>query len=291
MGWDKLISTFLSSETGTKLKKFVSDERNTKRIYPEPKDVFTVFKEDLLKFEDIKIVILGQDPYPSDHAHGIAFSSKQNKIPNSLKFIFQELKRDLYSYLKQDTFDKYFASPDLTSWVKQGIFMYNTILTVEEGKIGSHADKGWEVLTELVIKKLNNHPKPLVFMLWGSYAKNFKSQITNKKHLVLEAPHPNAQQYNKDAGFIGCSHFSQALDFIEKHRIDELTKIRPNISKLLDKTQISNEFMNMFKKHVPPMPIKYHPKQSDLLAEMFIEQVKKEVYWTNAIDFRTSITQ
>lgn len=288
MTWSNIISKFLSSETGDKLKNFISEERKTKTIYPSSNEIFTVFKEDLLKFEDIKIVILGQDPYPSNHAHGLAFSSKQKNIPSSLKYIFEELKRDLYGYLKQETFDKYFSSPDLTKWAKQGMFLYNTILTVEKGKIGSHKDIGWEALTELVIQLLNNHPKPIVFMLWGKDAKEYKSRITDSKHLVLEAPHPNAQQYNKDAGFIGCSHFSKALDFLEKKRPDCINIIHPDFEDLISKEEVSKRFMDMFKKYIPPMTQKLNPKVTDDLAYKLINQIKEEVYFEQIIDFKTT---
>lgn len=177
------------------------------KVYPPAEDVFRAFRLTLL--DQIKVVILGQDPYHgSGVAHGLAFSVKDgNRIPPSLRNIFKELHSDL-GVPKPE-------SGDLTSWSEQGVFLLNTILTVEEKSPGSHKNKGWETFTDRVISLVSDHQERVVFMLWGGFAKSKRSLVDENKHLVLEAPHPAAEVYaGGKAGFFGSKPFSKANSYL-----------------------------------------------------------------------------
>lgn len=169
------------------LKTFIKKEKIKKNILPP--DPFYAFK--ITPYESIKVVIIGQDPYPSkEHAHGLAFSSLSSKVPASLKNIFKELK-------------KHSTSGDLTSWAHQGVFLLNRILTVEEGKPLSHKDMGWEIFTDNVLRFLSQKDF-LIFCLWGKKAQEIEPLIS-KKHLILKAGHPSPLSVKS---FLGCNHFS-----------------------------------------------------------------------------------
>lgn len=188
--------------------QFLADEKKAgKIIYPAQNEIFSAFKE--TAYEQLKVVILGQDPYHGPgQAHGLSFSVKPGvKPPPSLKNIFQELKNDLN-----------LAIPNhgcLNKWANQGVLLLNTALSVEQGQPQSHAKIGWTTFTDNVIRKLNNYPKPLVFLLWGSHAKNKRVLIDEQKHLVLTAAHPSP--FSVHQGFYGCRHFSKANAFLETH--------------------------------------------------------------------------
>ncbi len=169
-------------------------------------DIFNAFK--FCPYEDVKVVILGQDPYHGEgQAHGLAFSVKKGvEIPPSLKNIYKELESDIG-----------FEPPAhgcLESWAKQGVFLLNTSLTVRKGQPLSHHGKGWETFTDHVISLLSQREKPMVFLLWGGNARSKKPLIDRSRHLVLEAPHPSP--LSAYAGFFGCKHFSKANDFLAK---------------------------------------------------------------------------
>ena len=190
------------------LKKFLVQEiKSHKCIYPRPDEYFSAFSA--VSFEEVKVVILGQDPYHGrGQAHGLCFSVKPRvAIPPSLVNIFKELKSDMG-----------ISQPShgcLTSWAKQGVLLLNATLTVEAGKAGSHQNKGWETFTDRVIELLNRHRTHLVFILWGSYAQKKGAFINEEKHLVLKAPHPSP--FSADRGFFGCAHFSKTNAFLKKH--------------------------------------------------------------------------
>lgn len=188
--------------------QFLAEQHKAgKIIYPQHDELFNAFKETL--YEEVKVVILGQDPYHGPgQAHGLAFSVKPGITPPpSLKNIFKELKNDLNLPIPNHGC--------LKKWADQGVLLLNTSLSVEENKPQSHAKIGWTNFTDVVIQKLNDHTKPLVFLLWGSHAKNKSVFITNKKHLVLTSAHPSPLSAHN--GFFGCHHFSKANHFLEIH--------------------------------------------------------------------------
>ncbi len=190
----------------------------TPKVHPEVEDIFKAFQA--TPFSQVKVVILGQDPYYNGVANGIAFATNNTlRIPPSLKVIFDELETDVKFglYLDQDY--------TLMTWAKQGVFWLNTILTVEHGKPKSHAGIGWEKFTLEAVKALHECGRPLVFMLWGSSARRYKRVISLYKHFVLEASHPAAETYADEygkGGFLGCQHFSRANEFLEEQGIETI---------------------------------------------------------------------
>jgi len=189
--------------------KFLRQERLKKIIYPDQKDVFNAFV--LTNFNDIKVVILGQDPYFSKHqAHGLAFSvPKFCIIPPSLKNIYKELNSD---FKKKHTFNH----GCLENWSNQGVFLLNTILTVESGKPKSHAHIGWNIFTDKVISMINLYKTSIIFLLWGSDAQKKCNLINTNNHYILKAPHPSPLSAWR--GFFGCKHFSLTNKILIKNK-------------------------------------------------------------------------
>lgn len=214
MTWTEVLGPVLASNQMVELKNFIKTERMNKKIHPDGKSIFRSF--DLCPYENTKVVILGQDPYPSDHADGLAFSSKLPERPKSLEVIFKEIYQDLnIQYYHNVTLDEFFPSNDLSNWCKEGILLLNTVLTVEDGKPGSHKGKGWELVVDAVFEALNNKTHQVIFLLWGKEAQIYKDKITNPMHLYLEAPHPAAELRNPEGlKFTGCRHFSIIRDII-----------------------------------------------------------------------------
>ena len=176
-------------------------------MYPPKKDVFNAFR---LSYNDVKVVILGQDPYHGEgEAHGFAFSCLKKPIPPSLKNIYKELYDDL-----KITPCEY---GDLTKWAKEGVLLLNAVLTVEKDTPASHKNLGWERLTDYIIKLLNEKEEPVVFILWGSDARSKKSLITNPIHLVIESAHPSPLSAYR--GFFGSKPFSKTNNFLIKNNI------------------------------------------------------------------------
>ena len=194
------------------LKKFIDNEYKTKIIFPERKQI--LLSMEVTPYEKIKVVILGQDPYHGvGEAHGLAFSvGKKVKIPPSLQNIYKELNRDLDLKIPNNGF--------LLKWARQGVLLLNSTLTVEKDKPGSHQNKGWETFTDNVIKAINKKDTPVVFLLWGNFAKSKASLITNKKHLVLTSSHPSP--FSVKYGFEGCSHFSKTNEFLKQNGLEEI---------------------------------------------------------------------
>lgn len=217
--WNDIISTFLESETGQKVKQTIKEKRESGvTIFPEPQDLFKAFR--LCHYDKLKVVILGQDPYHNGVADGLAFSSKNpGKRPPSLKNIFAEIMRTEYGPGVVDAY--VFPTNDLTPWAEQGVLLLNTALSVESGKAGSHAKLGWDGLITAVMKKCNEHPKPVVYMLWGNQAKDYGELVTNPNHLKLEGYHPQAQNYpgGDSKAFVGNNHFEQCEQFFVKKQI------------------------------------------------------------------------
>lgn len=183
-------------------------------IFPEESEVYRAF--DLCPFDDIKVVILGQDPYPTrGHANGLCFSVEPSvrPFPKSLNNIFKEIKDDLGKPIP--------SNGNLERWAKQGVLLLNTILTVEEGKPDSHKNIGWEKFTDAVIRKINSEKEGIVIMLWGSKAISKEEMIDKSKHFILKSVHPSPLSAHR--GFFGCKHFSKSNEFLrmmEKPEID-----------------------------------------------------------------------
>ncbi len=206
--WDDILYEEVSKEYFNNILNEVNKLYSEKTIYPPKKDVFNAFR---LSYKDVKVVILGQDPYHGEgEAHGYAFSCLKTPIPPSLKNIYKELYDDLG--IKKDILDG-----NLMPWVRQGVMLLNTGLTVEKDKPNSHKDLGWQVFTDEVIRKLNERDKPVVFILWGNNARNKKSLITNSRHLVIESAHPSP--FSARNGFFGSKPFSKTNKFLEKNNI------------------------------------------------------------------------
>ena len=208
-GWDEILKREFEAEYFKKLSVFINKEREAKIIYPEEGEVYAALK--LTPPENIKAVILGQDPYINQgEAHGLAFSVKSGvKPPPSLRNIFKEIAADIGGSAKTDG--------NLESWAKQGVLLLNTVLTVEAGKSNSHAKQGWENFTDFIIKYLGTRENPAVFMLWGKNAQSKENLINQDKHLILKAAHPSPLSAN--AGFFGCRHFSRTNKFLKEHDI------------------------------------------------------------------------
>ena len=207
--WDIVLENEFKKDYFYKLLKTVQLEYSKKIIYPSKKQVFRAFR--YTSYKDLKVVILGQDPYHGEgEAEGLSFSvPKCIKRPPSLNNIFKELHDDLGLNISD--------SSSLVPWAKQGVLLRNTVLTVEKDKAGSHKDLGWQVFTDEVIKKINEKEEPVVFILWGNYARSKKKFITNPKHLVIESAHPSPlSAYN---GFFGSKPFSKTNDFLIKNNL------------------------------------------------------------------------
>lgn len=197
--WLPLLKTELESDYFIKLKEFLIEDKKKFVVYPKGSEILAAF--DHIPFEDVKVVILGQDPYHGPgQAHGLCFSVPEGiKIPPSLVNIYKELKTDVGITIP--------VHGNLTKWADQGVFLLNATLTVRAESAGSHQGKGWERFTDAVIKLISDRLNGVVFLLWGNYAKAKESLIDTHKHFVLKAAHPSPlSAYN---GFFGCKHFSK----------------------------------------------------------------------------------
>ncbi len=205
--WKKFLKTEFEKPYFKKLSEFLHQAYQEKAIFPAKNLVFRAFQSDL---SQIKVVILGQDPYHTvGVADGLAFSTNKNSnyIPPSLKNIFKEIASDIGETKHQNG--------DLTNWQRQGVFLLNNVLTVEAHQAGSHRQKGWEIFTETVVKYLNDHCDHLVFILWGRDARAKKMLINSQKHLIIESAHPSPLSAHN--GFFGSKPFSKANDYLIKH--------------------------------------------------------------------------
>ena len=205
--WDEILGEEFDSEYYQKLRSFLDEEYSHKTIYPIPKYIYTALR--LTSYSDTRVVILGQDPYHEpNQAHGLAFSvNKGVEVPPSLQNIYKELHDDLGCSIPNHGF--------LIEWAKQGVLLLNAVLTVEAHKANSHKGKGWEQLTDTIIRKLNEKNDPVVFILWGSNARSKKVSITNPKHLIIESVHPSPlSAYN---GFFGSRPFSKTNAFLSNN--------------------------------------------------------------------------
>jgi len=212
--WQKHLITALNSNSFKQLDQFVQGEREKgKIIFPSQENIFHAFN--LTPLRSVRVVILGQDPYHQPgQAHGLAFSvNSRTKIPPSLRNIFKEIELSTGKKAHAETAH----AGDLTYWAGQGVLLMNTVLTVEHGRPGSHAGKGWEALTDAAIVTVSDTQDCVIFMLWGAYARKKKSLVDTSKHIVLEASHPSP--FSAHRGFFGCNHFSLVQAHL-KNQID-----------------------------------------------------------------------
>ena len=210
--WDLILTEEFEKDYFKKILEFVDAEYASKTVYPPYDDIFNAFK--LTPFSDVKVVIIGQDPYhEKGQAHGLAFSTPEGRpIPRSLKNIFKEISSEYDCPIPE--------SGCLEKWAGQGVFLLNTVLTVEEGNANSHSDCGWQTFTDKVIESLNEHTMPVVFLLWGKQAEKKKELITNPNHLVLVTSHPSP--FSARRGFFGSNHFKMANEFLKENKMDEI---------------------------------------------------------------------
>ena len=204
--WDKILEQEFSSESYLNLREFLKKEYSTNTIYPSMFDIFNSMK--LTAFKDVKVVLIGQDPYHNvGQAMGLSFSvPKGALLPPSLVNIYKEINSELGIELGQ--------SGDLTGWAKQGVLLLNSVLTVRAHQANSHKGKGWEEFTDSIIKKISLLKSGVVFLLWGANARSKKALIDQTKHLVLESVHPSPlSAYN---GFFGCGHFIKTNEYLIK---------------------------------------------------------------------------
>ena len=216
--WDIVLSNVWKSDGFKRFMSKVQDEYNKYTCYPEYNNIFNALK--LTPFKDVKVVIIGQDPYHGEgEAHGLSFSVREGvKLPPSLQNIFKELYDDLGIEPS--------SCGDLTSWAKEGVLLLNSILTVRKDSPLSHKDLGWQLLTDHIIKLLNLKEEPVVFILWGNFARSKKTFITNKKHLIIESAHPSPLSARN--GFFGSRPFSRTNNFLKQNKIKEVNFTLPH---------------------------------------------------------------
>ncbi|MCF8296759.1 MAG: uracil-DNA glycosylase [Saprospiraceae bacterium] len=210
--WKEILKDDFSSEYFLKLKEFLVEEKKNNVVFPPGSQIFSAFN--FTPFDKVKVVIIGQDPYHGlGQAHGLCFSvPKGIKIPPSLKNIFKEINQDIGLPISE--------SGNLENWAKQGILLLNATLTVRANQAGSHQNKGWEMFTDSVIRKLSENKSGLVFLLWGAFAQAKDVLIDTSKHHILKAAHPSP--FSSYRGFFGCRHFSKTNEILKSQGLDEI---------------------------------------------------------------------
>ena len=210
--WAEPLSAEFRKPYYRELYKKVLEEYRTRKVFPAPDDIFNALH--LTPLSQVKVVILGQDPYHNDgQAHGLCFSVKPDvEIPPSLVNIYQELHDDLGCYIPNNGY--------LVKWAKQGVLMLNTVLTVRAHQANSHRGMGWEQFTDAAIRVLNEQDRPIVFILWGSPAQKKAQMLNNPKHLILKAPHPSPLSAYR--GFFGSRPFSKTNEFLVKNGLEPI---------------------------------------------------------------------
>jgi len=214
MSWNDFLQSEQQKAYYQVLVDFLNNEQKTgKEIYPEASLYFNALQ--LTPLENIKVVILGQDPYHGEgQAHGLSFSVPDGvKIPPSLRNIYKEIAASVDDFVVPE-------SGDLTHWAEQGVLLLNAVLTVEKSNAGSHAKKGWETFTDHVIEHINEHQSNVIFLLWGSYAHKKGGLIDTEKHKVLTSTHPSPLSAYR--GFLGCGHFSQVNEILATLHKDKI---------------------------------------------------------------------
>ena len=206
-GWKEILESEINQKYFYKLSNILKNFREKKTILPNERDVFKAFK--LCNYNDLKIVIIGQDPYHNiNQAHGLAFSVKSKKIPPTLSNIIKELRNDVKIEIPRNG--------NLERWAKQGVLLINSTLTVEHNKPNSHKHIGWQKFTDNIISYISKNKKGIIFMIWGNHAKNKVKLIDKSKHHILIAPHPSPLSAYR--GFFGCKHFSKSNSILISQR-------------------------------------------------------------------------
>jgi len=211
MNWQEILSEEKQKPYFQQIHSFLESERSQgKTIFPAQDDIFNAFN--LTSFDNLKVVILGQDPYHNhNQAHGLAFSVQENvDIPPSLRNIYKELEQSINAFMIPN-------HGSLESWAKQGIFLLNTTLTVEAHIANSHSKIGWEIFTDTIIKTISNNKKNVAFILWGAHARKKAKLIDKSKHLILESAHPSPLSSYR--GFFGCNHFNLCNQYLVEKNI------------------------------------------------------------------------
>lgn len=207
--WDDILKDEWTKDYYINLRKKLIDEYKNYTVYPNMYDIFNALKK--VSYDDVKVVILGQDPYHGQgQAHGFSFSVKKGiKTPPSLQNIYKELHSDLGLYIPNNG--------NLIKWANQGVLLLNSTLTVRAHQANSHKDLGWSILTDNIIKILNKRSKPIVFILWGKFAQSKEELITNDRHLIIKSAHPSP--FAAHRGFFGSRPFSKTNEFLQKNNI------------------------------------------------------------------------
>lgn len=210
--WDKLLEDEYKKDYFIKMIDYLKKEYKEKTIYPKQNEIFNAFR--FTSYDDVKVVIIGQDPYHGPkQAEGLSFSVSNDVLkPPSLKNIFKELESDLKIQFPEHN--------SLIPWAREGVLLLNAVLTVEEHKPASHSKIGWEIFTDNVIQILNKREKPIVFILWGAFARSKKEFITNPNHYIIESAHPSP--FSARNGFFGSKPFSKANTFLKRNNIKEI---------------------------------------------------------------------
>ena len=210
--WDEILKDEFNSEYYLKLREFLKYEYSHYRIFPDMNDIFNSLK--YASYSNIKVVIIGQDPYHEEgQAHGLSFSVKPGiETPPSLRNMYKELHDDLGCFIPNNGY--------LKKWADQGVLLLNTVLTVRAHQANSHQGKGWEQFTDAIIRAVNAEDRPIAYLLWGRPAQSKMSMLDNPKHKVFTAPHPRPLSAHR--GFFGCKHFSQANAFLESKGLDPI---------------------------------------------------------------------
>ncbi|MEZ4721216.1 MAG: uracil-DNA glycosylase [Flavobacteriales bacterium] len=211
-GWAEVLNLEFQNDYFKELKQFLLIEKRKYEVYPPSSLIFNAFNS--TPFNEVKVVILGQDPYHGQgQAHGLAFSVLDGiSQPPSLKNIFKELSEDLGTALPM--------TGNLMPWAKQGVLLLNSTLTVRKASAGSHQKHGWEQFTDAAIAALSSNRASVVFMLWGNYARSKRALIDDSKHLILEASHPSP--FSAHSGFFGCRHFSRTNEYLKKRGLEPI---------------------------------------------------------------------
>lgn len=261
--WNEIIKPFMDSPEGQNIKEFIIQKRKETTVYPEQENVFRAFKENLYPYKNVKMVIVGDEPYCNGSADGFSFSSTADEQPLALTNIFKELKSNLYSYMTKEQWVEFMPTDNLEGWAKQGILLMNTVLTVEKDKPGSHRNKGWESFTNLIIEKLGEEERPIVFILWGKATK-LRPLIKGKNHLVIIAVEP------ENAKFKGCNHFTLAHEFYRSNDYykDSLVKFEIDLRQMFNAEAILEQIKTTIGTNNVPFAT----------AKERIEEVKRILY-------------
>lgn len=208
--WENLLGDECQKDYFKQLLSFLKDEYESKTVYPKKEEIFNALK--LTPYQEVKVVILGQDPYPNaNQAHGLSFSVNEGvNLPRSLKNIFKVVFNDNLPH----------QNGNLTKWARQGVLLLNCVLTVRAKETNSHKNIGWETFTDEIIRILNHKTSPIVFLLWGNHAIKKSNLITNQSHLILTASHPSPLSASR--GFFECDHFNKANAFLKANSLSQI---------------------------------------------------------------------